>query len=75
MRQWGFKGSGDGQFDGPVDIKVDDAGIVHVTDTTNHRMQTFDESGEFLRQWGSKGSRDGQFLFPTGSAIDTDGKL
>lgn len=39
--EWGGKGAGDGQFNGPGAIVVDNAGNVYVADTGNHRIQKF----------------------------------
>ena len=61
---WGSQGSGDGQFDEPNGVAVDEAGHIYVTDGHNERLQKFDGSGVFLGKWGSFGSADGQFFLP-----------
>ena len=38
---WGSRGSGDGQFNSPVNIAVDASGNVYVIDAYNHRVQVF----------------------------------
>jgi len=60
--------NGDGQFDSPIDVAVDDGAsidqastIVYVADRDNHRVQVFDGTGAFLAKWGSPGSGKGQF--------------
>jgi DNA-binding beta-propeller fold protein YncE len=40
--------SGDGQFYSPNKIAVDDEGNVCVADSGNHRIQKFDNDGNFL---------------------------
>ncbi len=35
ITKWGFKGTGDGQFDNPYGIAVDSSGNVYVADTDN----------------------------------------
>ena len=69
------RGSGDGQFDGPLGIAVDGSGNVYVTDNNNNRVQVFSASGTFLRKWGSEGGGDGQFDGPWGIAVDGSGNV
>ncbi len=69
--QWGSNGTGDGQFSGPSYIATSSqTGNVYVTDSQNHRVQVFDEDGEYVNQWGSNGTGDGQFQRPTGITVD-----
>jgi len=71
LTQWGSSGSGDGQFDFPTGIDVDDEGNVYVMDSGNDRIQKFSADGTYLMQWGSSGSGNGQFNGPYDVAIDT----
>lgn len=41
--EWGSKGAGDGQFNSPVAIAVDNTGNVYVSDMNNHRIQKFSQ--------------------------------
>ena len=41
ITRWGSEGSGDGQFNGPVSVAVDNADNVYVTDQSNSRIQKF----------------------------------
>jgi hypothetical protein len=41
-----------GEMTNPIAVAADAAGDVYVSDTTNHRIQKFDTSGNFLRAWG-----------------------
>ena len=50
VKSWGFKGSGQGQFDNVRDIQIDAQGNVYVGDGGNHRIQVFDTDGNFKRQ-------------------------
>ena len=69
--EWGQAGAGDGQFNEPSGIAIDSAGNVYVADTANHRIQKFDDQGNFLLKWGSSGSGAGQFDAPKGVAVDS----
>ncbi len=56
LKTWGSKGSGEGQFDMPNSIAVDAAGNVYVADLGNHRIQVFDNDGNFKTQIGEVGA-------------------
>jgi hypothetical protein len=50
IKSWGDRGSGPGQFNTPHAIATDANGNVYVADRGNHRIQVFDNDGNFLRQ-------------------------
>lgn len=75
VAQWGGLGSGQGQFDHPFGVAVDDEGNVYVSDSSNQRIQKFDSVGTFLAEWGSFGSGDGQLAYPRGIAVDANGNV
>ena len=75
MLTWGSQGKGQGQFQDPRGIAVDEAGNVYVADSGNHRIQVFDSGGKFLIQWGSEGDGPGQFKEPWGIAVDAAGHV
>ena len=70
LRQWGStckldtgegcQGDGRGQFNEPWGIAVDKDGNVYVSDTWNHRIQKFDNQGNFVTMWGQFGSTGGE---------------
>jgi len=65
MKQWGSPGSGNGQFNKPAKIAIStDNDYVYVADSSNHRIQVFDQNGNFQFSWGSYGSGNGQFSSP-----------
>ena len=83
LGQWGTFGSGqaadDGDFNAPRGLAVDGSGNVYVADSKNHRVQKFDNAGNFLAKWGSFTNsemlEDGKFNEPSGIAIDGSGNI
>jgi len=71
VRKWGTNGEGDGQFQSPYALTVDDS-HVYVADRDNHRIQSFTKEGEFVSKWGSYGVNEGQFNGPIGITHDND---
>ena len=61
---FGSRGSQAGQFRFPLDMSIDDEGMVYVTDSHNHRIQKFTLQGEFVAQL------KGEMNLPTGITID-----
>ena len=55
QRGWGEFGSGEGQFNEPWGLAVDDE-YVYVADTWNHRIQKFTLDGELVDVFGASGS-------------------
>jgi len=73
--QGGEPGTGDGQFDDPVGITVDDSGNIYVADTNNDRVQIFDSAGAFQSKFGSSGTGDGQFNVPRHITLDSTSNI
>ena len=65
----GGRGTGTGQFDGPVGLAVASDGGLFVADRLNHRIQRFDPAGRFVATWGQQGFGAGQFVAPWGVAV------
>ena len=53
IKSWGRPGCDAGEFNLPHDISVDENGRVLVADRENHRIQIFDEDGNFQGQWNN----------------------
>jgi DNA-binding beta-propeller fold protein YncE len=72
IEYWGGHGgpgpTGDGKFNFPIDIAVDNNGFLYVSDHNNHRIQVFDESGGYQDKWGTEGGGAGEFNKPDGIA-------
>jgi len=64
IKQWGTKGTGNGQFIHPHAIDVDSKGNVYVGVLNQPGVQVFDSNGTFLTRWGSAGTGPGQFSVP-----------
>ena len=56
VKAWGKKGTGEGEFDLPHAVAVDDQGRVYVGDRANARLQIFTADGKFITQWNHVGS-------------------
>jgi DNA-binding beta-propeller fold protein YncE len=70
---WGKPGTGEGEFDAPHAVVVDQQGRVYVGDRENYRVQIFDADGKFLTQWKHVGSPWGLDLQPDGTLFMSDG--
>ena len=62
---FGSKGTGDEQFRFPQGI-ITNSTHIFVTDTTNDRVQIFDNNGTYVHQFGGFGNGTGQFDTPRG---------
>ena len=70
---FGSSGSGNGQFQFPTLEALTSSGNLWVVDSSQNRVQEFNEKGEYQAQFGSAGTGDGQFKFPFGIAIEPSG--
>lgn len=75
VREWGKKGTGEGEFSNPHGIGlVPGSTDVVVADRENSRLQLFDGAGTFRRQW--RGAADAETTGRVFSvAADADGAL
>jgi len=71
----GSSGSGDGQFNIPLQGAVAPDGTLYVLDSGNFRVQAFDRDGKFLRAFGRPGTYLGDLARPRGIAVDDDGNI
>ncbi len=75
VRTIGKRGTEPGEFNLPLQAAVDAAGILHVVDSGNFRVQSFDSDGNFRSAFGSVGRFPGQFARPKGIATDPQGNI
>jgi DNA-binding beta-propeller fold protein YncE len=61
LREWGQKGTGDGEFQLPGGLAFTRDGSLLVADQGNSRIQRFTPEGRFLAKWGELGPGLGQF--------------
>jgi hypothetical protein len=73
QKQWGSRGTGNGQFNYPSGIAVNNSGFVYVTDSINHRIQVFTSNGTYVTKWGVQGTGNGEFIYPNGIAVNSSG--
>lgn len=71
-----------GTFNEPWGVAVGPDGSVYVTDTWNHRVQKFSETGEPIKTWGRFGqplpedpASTEYFWGPRGIAVDSSGRV
>ncbi|CAF0879676.1 unnamed protein product, partial [Brachionus calyciflorus] len=68
----GKQGKENGEFTWPLDCCINNFNShVYVTDSSNHRVQIFDQEGNFLKSFSRPGSRDGELNSPAGIFIDS----
>ncbi|KYG62742.1 hypothetical protein AZI87_15785 [Bdellovibrio bacteriovorus] len=65
----------DGHFYILQKISVDASQNIWVAESHNHRIQQFDNNGDFLMKVGSNGTGDGQFQYPGAIAVTNDGSF
>jgi tripartite motif-containing protein 71 len=74
MAAYGSKGSGELQFDEPVDLAFSGTNL-YVADAGNDRIEELSSAGKYLGQFGSEGSGSGEFKRPEAIAADPAGNL
>jgi sugar lactone lactonase YvrE len=61
QREWGRKGTADGEFQLPGSVAYGPDGLLYVPDQGNSRVQKFTPEGRFVGKWGTLGNEPGQF--------------
>ncbi|MDO8615034.1 MAG: serine/threonine-protein kinase [Dehalococcoidia bacterium] len=71
---WGQAGSGPAEFNHPLDVAVDFAGYLYVSDSLNGRVQKLDPGGNYIGQLVKQRASVGDWV-PNDLAIDTAGNV
>ncbi|WP_406693876.1 peptidyl-alpha-hydroxyglycine alpha-amidating lyase family protein [Singulisphaera sp. Ch08] len=74
LKEWGKRGTGDGEFRLPHAICLDRRGRIYVGDRENDRVQIFDPEGKFLASWTTGGAPFGLGLAGDGRLFVADGR-
>lgn len=61
-QEFGKKGTGPGEFDGPHALAFDSKGRLFVGDRTNNRIQIFDKNYKFVAEWAQFGRPSGIYI-------------
>lgn len=67
---FGTTGDGDGQFDDPLGVAVDQKGVVYVADSGNSRIEKFSNTGTFIGSIGPNVPGGTNLQVPVGVAVD-----
>lgn len=71
----GSRGSDQGNFTWPRGIAVGPDNSIVVADSSNHRVQVFDQQGKFIKEFGSYGNAEGEFDCLAGVAVNRIGQF
>ena len=74
VKQWGRIGSAPGEFRTPHALAFDSRGRLFVADRGNHRIQIFNQDGEFIASYAQFSRVSGLFITPDDMlyAIDSE---
>lgn len=73
--RFGARGSNEREFIWPRGIAVFRGDQIYVADSSNHRVQVFDNVGTYFKSFGSYGQADGEFDCLAGIAMNTMGNI
>ena len=73
--KFGKEGQGDGEFNYPGYLLVNESQHLFVCDRYNHRVQVFELSGKFIGKFGTKGSKLGEFNYPMSVVMLSNGRI
>ena len=73
--KFGKKGKGDGEFDYPGQLLVNESQHLLVSDRGNDRVQVFELNGKFVGKFGTKGSKLGELYMPFSMALLSNGRI
>ena len=73
--KFGKKGQGNGEFNCPGYLLVNESQHLFVCDRENNRVQVFELNGKFIGKFGTKGSKLGEFDRPLSVAILSNDRI
>ena len=73
--EFGCSGSGDGEFQSPTSVALDQSENAYVADEWLNQIVVFDKGGNFLKKWGISGDGEGHLNRPWGLAFDAEDTL
>ena len=73
--KFGKQGVGDGEFEKPRCLSVNNSGHLMVCDSGNNRIQVFELNKKFIHKFGTEGSNLGEFKSPKSVAVLSNGRL
>ena len=73
--KFGKEGKGDGEFNSPAYLLVNESQHLFVCDRYNHRVQVFELNGKLIGKFGTKGSKLGEFNYPLSVAMLSNGRI
>jgi DNA-binding beta-propeller fold protein YncE len=63
IKEFGAKGSGEGELNFPHSLAFDSKGRLFVADRSNNRVAVFDQNGTFITAWKQFGRPSGIFIY------------
>ena len=73
--KFGKKGKGDGEFNYPGYLLVNESQHLFVCDRENHRVQVFEVNGKFIWKFGTEGWKLGEFNRPLSVAMLSNSRI
>ncbi|CAH3187255.1 unnamed protein product [Porites evermanni] len=73
--KFGKRGQGDGEFNCPIYLLVNESQHLFVCDRDNHRVQVFELNGKFIGKFGTEGSKLGEFNKPLSVAMLSNDRI
>ena len=73
--KFGKEGKGDGEFNCPAYLLVNELQHLFVCDRENHRVQIVELNGKLIGKFGAKGSKLGEFNRPLSVAMLSNGRI
>lgn len=75
LHSFGSRGEKDDELNLPLQIAVGPDGNLHIVDSGNFRVVTYNAEGQFQSKFGKLGRYPGQFARPKGIAVDSKGRI